>query len=240
MTRHNGTTAGFGFSAGINGGATNLNELGCVWNNGAAANYHSGLCVSNGVWSMVALVVSPTNLTFYSADTDSGIRSSTIAVNTINEAWAGPATIGYDDTMGLDRLLNGYIDEVAVFKRSLSAAEIGRLWMAGVYNSVVQLPIITQQPKPDGGVCDAHGVFQCGGGEWGDQYDVSLAEGQRNRLAGAAEQWFRGKRRNDAESDDSQCAVQQRGRLPVGGDQFGGVVDEPGGDAECEQPVRHV
>jgi hypothetical protein len=140
-SRQSGTQAGFNFS-------DTKNELVYTWNNNTTWQYHSGLIVSNNIWSLVALVVTPTNATFYCGDTNFGVRSAFITLNNNKELFYGTATIGVDDTFGSGRALEGYIDEVAVFTHSLSADDITRLWVAGRAAGVAPAPTIVQQPAP--------------------------------------------------------------------------------------------
>jgi hypothetical protein len=139
--RHGGTQAGFNFS-------DTKNELVYTWNENTTYQYHSGLIVSNNTWSLVALVVTATNATFYCGDTNFGVRSAVITLNNINELFYGTATIGVDDTFGSGRAMLGYIDEVAVFTRSLSSDDITRLWVAGRAAGVAPAPTIVQEPAP--------------------------------------------------------------------------------------------
>lgn len=139
-SRHNGTQAGFNFTS-------TKNELAYTWNNNTTWQYHTGLIVSNNVWTMVALVVSPTNATFYACDTNSGIRTAVIVLTNNAEIFGGPGTIGVDDNFGAGRAMNGFVDEVAVFKYSLSPAQITALYAAGRAAGVLA-PAISQNPVP--------------------------------------------------------------------------------------------
>lgn len=140
-SRHSGTQAGFNFS-------NTKNELVYTWNNNTTWTYHSGLIVSNNTWSLVALVVTATNATFYCGDTNFGVRSALITLPNNKELFYGTATIGVDDTQGTGRAIEGYIDEVAVFTHSLSADDVTRLWVAGRAAGVAPAPTIVQQPAP--------------------------------------------------------------------------------------------
>ena len=138
--RANGTQAGFNFTS-------TKNELAYTWNNNTTWQYHTGLIIPNNVWSMVALVVSPTNATFYAADANSGIRTAVITLANNSEVWAGPATIGEDEGFGASRAMYGIVDEVAVFKRSLPPTAITALYAAG-RSAGMLAPSIVQAPVP--------------------------------------------------------------------------------------------
>ena len=139
-SRHGSTQAGFNFTS-------TKNELAYTWNNNTTWQYHTGLIVSNNTWTMVALVVSPTNATFYACDTNSNIRTATIVLNNNSELFDGTGAIGEDDTFGSGRTMYGIIDEVAVFKHSLTPAQITALYAAGRAAGVLA-PSISQSPVP--------------------------------------------------------------------------------------------
>ncbi len=108
-----------------NAGATGLayyqtGTLGYTWRDeGGSYNYNSGLTIPTGVWSHVALVVTPTDATLYL----NGVGATRTATHT--------ATL-FDPVflIGIDRYTNrtfkGLIDEVCIYNRSLSTAEIQR------------------------------------------------------------------------------------------------------------------
>jgi hypothetical protein len=120
-----GTTSGTGLSY------INPTTLGYNWN----GNYwwvNTGLTPPSGVWSFVALVTTPTNATIYVYNS-SGLSSYTdVETGIINEAFDGPIIIGSDPYSYTDRAFNGTIDEVAMFKYSLTQAQIQQLYIAGV------------------------------------------------------------------------------------------------------------
>jgi hypothetical protein len=139
-SRHGSTQAGFNFTS-------TKNELAYTWNNNTTWQYHTGLIVSNNTWTMVALVVSPTNATFYACDTNSNIRTAVIVLNNNSELFDGTGAIGEDDTFGAGRTMYGSVDEVAVFKHSLTPAQITALWAAGRAAGLLA-PSISQSPVP--------------------------------------------------------------------------------------------
>jgi hypothetical protein len=145
-SRHNGTQAGFNFS----GQSGKQNELTYTWDENTAATYNANVevYVTNGVWTMVALVVTPTNAQFYACDPIGGIRSGNYGYANIAELFYGPGTIGVDDTQGAGRAMNGLIDEVAVFNHALSPTAITWLYVAGTAAGAVPPPTIAQQPLP--------------------------------------------------------------------------------------------
>ena len=123
MTR-GGTEGGFGYTTG--------NQLGYTWNNNNANTwgYASGLVIPPEQWSFVAVVVMPTNaiLYLYNASTAS---SATNAITHSSDVFGGNWRIGDDATGNPARTFNGVIDEVALFLRSLTPAEVQQLYLAG-------------------------------------------------------------------------------------------------------------
>jgi hypothetical protein len=137
-TRAGGLPAGFGW------GNTAADGLGYNWGDNAATyNYVSGLVPSNGVWSFVALIISPTNATLFLYNTNvqqSIINPVTNGVIT----WAGQATIGTDlyDATGA-RQFDGAIDEVAVFNQALAQSQINNLFTVA---TGIPVPAVIQKP----------------------------------------------------------------------------------------------
>jgi hypothetical protein len=144
-SRHAGTQAGFNFSG------NRVNELSYTWdeNNGSTYGANVDIYVTNNVWTMVALVVTPTNASFYACDPAGGIRSANYGFANNSELFFGPGTIGVDDTYGAVRAMNAQIDEVAVFNHALSPTTITWLYVAGTAAGVVPPPTIERQPLPE-------------------------------------------------------------------------------------------
>jgi hypothetical protein len=120
-----GTTSGTGLSY------INPTTLGYNWN----GNYwyiNTGLTPPSGVWSFVALVTTPTNATIYVYNTNGFSSYTDTETGIINEAFDGPIIIGSDPYAYTGRAFNGTIDEVAVFKSSLTQTQIQQLYIAGV------------------------------------------------------------------------------------------------------------
>ena len=114
--------------AGVHFGSNN--ELRYTWNNaGATYNWPSGLVVPTNQWSFFALVITPTNGTLYLGA--GGILQS--AVNNVThdlEEFNGTTYIG-QDTAGDTRIVNGIIDDVAIYNQSLGLGAIGNLYLTG-------------------------------------------------------------------------------------------------------------
>ncbi|HWH68101.1 MAG TPA: LamG-like jellyroll fold domain-containing protein, partial [Candidatus Sulfotelmatobacter sp.] len=139
MTRAGGTQAGFGFRG-------SANELGLTWNTNTTWQYSSGLSVPSDQWSMAALVIEPTKATIYLGNTNVGLISKSISLPLGSEAWAGVANIGNDpNDATANRAFKGSMDEVAVFKYSLSPADMLSLYAAGRARGVLP-PVIAKNP----------------------------------------------------------------------------------------------
>lgn len=96
-------------------------------NTGTTANSS----VTLNTWQHVAAVRSGTALTFY---VNGASVSSSSGIPTINTSVSGTAYIGNQQTQGAT--FAGYLDEVAVFSKALSAEEIRSLSQDNVYGEL--------------------------------------------------------------------------------------------------------
>lgn len=137
MTRET-TQAGLGFGAG--------GQLGYTWNNNNANTYswNSGLIPTVGEWNMVALVVEANKATMF-LGSGGTLRAAINAIPHTAEVWGGNAMIGND--AGANRGFNGVIDEVAMFTRALSFAEVANLYERATGIPQVLPPTISPQPR---------------------------------------------------------------------------------------------
>ncbi|MFZ0828411.1 MAG: LamG-like jellyroll fold domain-containing protein [Verrucomicrobiia bacterium] len=107
--------------------------LGYNWNNESGAySWNSGLVAPLGQWSFVALSVGPSSATLYLMNTN-GIVSATHAYTHVVQNFDGITLIGDDSSDGGNgsRSFNGAIDDVAVFKSTLSLNQLKTLFSAG-------------------------------------------------------------------------------------------------------------
>lgn len=143
-----GTASGMGYSGSF--GATTSSTLGFHWND-AQYNWDSGLTVPVAQWSFIALVISPTtnNAVEYVFNVPNGMQSATnnytnnVPVQAINT----PGFIGGDTTV--DPNFIGNIDEVAIYKQSLTQTQLTNLWTAAL-TGVVTPPSATLSIQPSG------------------------------------------------------------------------------------------
>jgi hypothetical protein len=103
---------------GMNFQFNNPTRLGWTWNNDPASyNYDTGLTITQGSWSMVAVSVGATSTTHW-VNTDSNTQSFTTVAQTFDTV-----NIGRESTSN-GRYFNGRIGVVNLYNRALSAAEI--------------------------------------------------------------------------------------------------------------------
>jgi hypothetical protein len=122
IDRNVGTKAGVSYTVG--------QRLGYTWNNDESGtwSYQTGPIIPTNLWSFVALVVTPTNASFYVINTN-GTTSTTYTYTHNSMSWSGSATpdplirIGSDNDWS-GRTFNGVIDEVAVFNQALTAPQV--------------------------------------------------------------------------------------------------------------------
>jgi hypothetical protein len=132
------TVAGLNFGPGSTSGLTN--ELRYTWNN-ARNNVSTGLLVPTNQWSFFALVVCPTRATLY-LGTNQTLSSYVDSTALATQSFAAPLYIGSDGTTADS--FRGILDEVAVYKSSLTPAEIQQMYFAGA--GCPGNPSVTAQP----------------------------------------------------------------------------------------------
>jgi hypothetical protein len=135
--------AGLSYSSTTNaeGNAT----LGYRWNDEAATfNWNSGLTAPPGQWSLVALVVTPTNVSLYVINPTT-LLSASRAYTHVPQTFSGTTVIGNDPNNYTTRGFDGIMDDVAVFAGALSREQILALFTAG--SGVTDFsPVIATQP----------------------------------------------------------------------------------------------
>jgi hypothetical protein len=117
-----GNIAGFGYTGNTDGNGNYT--LGYTWNNDPNTySWNSGLVPPANQWSLVALVVTPTNATIYLANTN-GITAAIQTYPHIAQSF-GQVTIGADPfNNDGSRAFDGKMDEVAIFNRALSQSQV--------------------------------------------------------------------------------------------------------------------
>ncbi len=102
------------------------NELRYTWNSTASTyNWNSKLVPPAGQWTFVALVITPTHATIFMQPEGGKLQSETRLVPNAVSAFDGETDLGRDPLGG--RFYNGSMDEVRIYDRALSTAEIAAL-----------------------------------------------------------------------------------------------------------------
>jgi hypothetical protein len=105
----------------------NTNTLAYTWNNAANTYNFVGPLLTTGQWEFVAVSVSPTQATLY-ASLKGVLNSATnIYSHSPTTIPSGSLRIG-DDNCCSNRFLNGSIDEVRIYNRALTAAQVATLY----------------------------------------------------------------------------------------------------------------
>ena len=112
FSRAGSTVAGLHFGS--------ANELRYTWND-TGWTWSSGLVVPDNQWTFVALVVEPAKATIF-MNAGAGLVSATNDTSHAPEEFDGSLCFS-QDTLG-SRFFNGTMDEVAIFNRALTLAEI--------------------------------------------------------------------------------------------------------------------
>ena len=97
------------------------------WN---SFGWDSGIPIPSGQWSLIGMVITPTNTTVY-LGTGGVLTNNTQVINNPTLSFAGTSYIG-SDSGNNTRVFDGVIDDVAFFNRSLSAADVAVLYDAGL------------------------------------------------------------------------------------------------------------
>ncbi len=113
-----GAASGLGFSGNA------VNQLQYHWNDAAATySFVSGLTVPDNVWAFVALVIEPSKGTLYlNGSANSAINAVANTAGTL-----GVINIG-QDTADATRRVKGLIDDVRIYSRALTPAQIQDLF----------------------------------------------------------------------------------------------------------------
>ena len=110
---------GNGTASGISMRSTG--QLAYHWND-TGWSWSSGLTVPDGVWTFVALVITPSNATMYMQPAGAAMQSAVNTASHAAQAFSGVAYIGQDSLGG--RFFKGSLDDFRIINRSLSVAEI--------------------------------------------------------------------------------------------------------------------
>ena len=116
---------GSGTASGISMRSTGA--LAYHWNDASATwSWSSGLTVPNGVWTFVALVITPSNATMYMQPAGAAMQSAVNALSNAAQAFSGVSYVGQDPLGG--RFFNGGIGDVRIYNAGLSATQVAQLY----------------------------------------------------------------------------------------------------------------
>jgi hypothetical protein len=123
--RGGSTVSGLGFGSGKQG----RGDLQYHWDDWSW--YESGLTIPDGQWTFTGLVIDPEQATLYMSDGATLDMATNVSYHGPDE-WDANTSIGRDPQGG--RAMNGSIDDVRIYDKSLSIAEI--MGLAGIYGTV--------------------------------------------------------------------------------------------------------
>jgi len=116
------------------------NALRYHWNNANyGTDFGNDFIIPDQTWSFVAGVFTPTNTVLCL----NGVFATNNVANAKLDFSVDNLYFGVDNLSGSGRVMDGAIDEVAIFTNALSAAQLTAL-----YNAAGILPTITSQPQP--------------------------------------------------------------------------------------------
>ncbi len=140
--------AGEGFGFGATANASGMYELDYTWNQNRTSGFNSYLFPPVNQWSFVAMVISPAQTVLYLINSD-GVQAATNAVANDSEEFGVAWHLGDDGVFGGGvRTFPGIIDQVVVFKSSLSQNQLLNLYYTGVA-APPQAAIPTASPSPN-------------------------------------------------------------------------------------------
>jgi autotransporter-associated beta strand protein len=143
FSRGGSTVAGMNFTSSFD--SNGRRTLGYTWNNEAGTyNWNSGIGPTSGVWSYVALVITPTNATVYIFDA-TGVRASSLNRAHVAQNFGVGTFIGDDPVGGGNRQVDATLDGVGIYGKSLTQSELEVLYAAGSGVSTFA-PLIWAQP----------------------------------------------------------------------------------------------
>ena len=128
-----GRSGGRGTGLMVANNGSNL-ELRYSWNdNGPDYNFSTKLNLpTNGLWAFFALTIEPTRAIVYLA-TNSVLKSATNNVTNSGQTFNGSFYFGYDPN-STTRRLNGTLDEIAIYNRTLTPSQISQILVAAQQN----------------------------------------------------------------------------------------------------------
>jgi len=156
FNRNGSDAAGFGFNGTLNPNGNKMPCLGFTWDNNSSAtwSWNSGLFPVVGDWSLVAYVVTPSNVTAYlyfvdttvSPNTTNYFQSTKALANTLETFSTNTIYIGADTQQTSGRTFNGSIAEVALYQKALSANEVQQIFLTSINSKTAPATAPTALP----------------------------------------------------------------------------------------------
>jgi len=150
--RRDGTVndwSGLVFHRGASASGMNVstsNRVGYHWNNAANTyNFNSGLTLPDGQWALAVLTVETNRAILYLGTTDGLLLSTTNNVAHGLITFDSPIRLA-SDSSAANRYFNGGLDEVGIWNRALTRAEIGNILTNGMSGGGIDGPPPTPQP----------------------------------------------------------------------------------------------
>jgi hypothetical protein len=135
---------GAGNTGGLQYGGQGTDTIGAHWDGDQQNIWNAGYgYIPSFMWNMVALVASPTSLTYYVGNTNTGLSSWSYVTNNINMPWGAGFEIGNDPSYVATRNFVGYMSSFAMFSNSLTPGQLELLFAAGLSNTTAIPPIIS-------------------------------------------------------------------------------------------------
>ena len=140
--------SGFNFCGGGDVDANGNSTLGYTWNSdNGTYNWNSGIAPPQSQWSLVALVVTPNNVTVYIINTD-GVLIAGQNHNHAVEPFSAAPLFGFFPGQPQNDAYNGFMDHVAVFGQALSGIQIAGLYAAASGTTPPVPPSFLSLPAP--------------------------------------------------------------------------------------------
>jgi hypothetical protein len=115
-------------------GFTGSNTLSYVWNNNAANTYSwvKGPVIPQDEWCMIAMTITKETAFGYLYTDADKLKSGENKIPHIEQTIADNLKIGRDECCGDNRHVKGFMDEVMIYNRALSADEITKIAVSGL------------------------------------------------------------------------------------------------------------
>lgn len=186
--KRNGAQIGYSPLMGNRGNKTTLmhvfdnGELGYHWNDSNWA-FRSGLILEDGQWNLAAMVVTPTEATFYLGTSDGTLSTGANVAAHASTALVNTFLVG-GDSVNTSRCFKGDLDEISVFTYALTADDIQAIFKKGRGEGKPEAPVLGYQITEEGltlmwaaGARAKLQVSTAANGEWLTVEDTELVGG---------------------------------------------------------------